>query len=423
MILNDGADEPDETVSFTLTEDTATPTLTGKALGAQTTATLTIADDDAAPPPAPAGTLQFAQANLSVSEADGTATLTVTRTGGTAGTANALITVSGGSATLGTDFTGDRFSIAFADGEGGSKTATVNVVNDSVVEPDETVVYTLSEEVLAASPPESKAGNDAKALGSPLTSTLTIVNDDVAPSPPPAPASPVLATGESSGGALGLGLLPVLMALALRRRGLAGAVLLLALLPMAQAAPGDWTLRLSAGATYPQSGGNSLQRVLNERGHAVTAAVQEEPLGYALDLEYQFAPGVALQGSYARLGEASATVAGASFDETQLVRDMTEQLPRFGDLLSLAAIAQVPLGAGLELTPSAGVFVLQGEREARTASARFKDKHTLAGALLGLGFNGPLGLGPRLRWASSLRLYASAEPSALFLFGLEYRWP
>jgi len=42
---------------------------------------------------------------------------------------------------------------------------------------------------------------------------------------------------------------------------------------------------------------------------------------------------------------------------------------------------------------------------------------------LGLGFNGPLGLGPRLRWASSLRLYASAEPSALFLFGLEYRWP
>ncbi|MDO9451397.1 MAG: Calx-beta domain-containing protein [Stagnimonas sp.] len=432
MILNDGIDEPDETVVFTLAERVNPPTVAAKALGAQTTATLTIVDDDEAPAPAPAGTLQFAQANLSVNEAAGTATLTVTRTGGTAGAANAVITVSGGSATLGADFSGDRFSIAFADGEGGSKTATVNLVNDSVVEPDETVIYTLSEAVVAGSPPESKAGNGAKALGSPVTLTLTIVNDDVAPTPTPDPTptptpppvgTPVQATGNSSGGAFGLALLPVLMGMAALRRKLAAAALLAALLPAAQAAaPGDWALRLSAGPTYPSSNSASLQQALNARGHAVTAQQDEDRVGYAIDLEYALSADLSLQASYARLGEAKARVGGTTPNEAQLVRDIAGQLPHFGDLLSLSMLWHLPLFAGIELEPSLGLFVLHGEREGKTAAVRFKDEHTLAGGLLGMGLSGPTGLSPQLRWVSGLRFYGSSDSSALLLFGLEYRW-
>lgn len=430
MILNDGIDEPDETVVFTLSEQVSAPTLAAKALGAQTKATLTIVDDDEAPTPAPAGTLQFAQANLSVSEAAGTATLTVTRTGGTAGAANAVITVSGGSATQVADFSGDRFSIAFADGEGGSKTATVNLVNDSVVEPDETVIYTLSEAVVAGSPPESKAGNGAKALGSPATITLTIVNDDVAPTPTPDPTptptpvgTPVQATGNSSGGVFGLALLPVLMGMAALRRKLAAAAFLAALLPAAQAsAPGDWAVRLSAGPTYPSSNSASLQQALNARGHAVTAQQDEDRLGYTIDLEYALSADLSLQASYARLGEAKASVGGTTPNEAQLVRDIGQQLPHFGDLLSLSALWHLPLFAGIELEPSLGLFVLHGEREGKTAAVRFKDEHTLAGGLLGMGLSGPTGLSPQLRWASGLRFYGSSDASALLLFGLEYRW-
>src|SRR5690606_19588075 len=65
-IIDDDADESDETVILTLSNPT------GAQLGTPVTATLTIVDDDGLP------TIRFAQATDSVNEADGSRTITVT---------------------------------------------------------------------------------------------------------------------------------------------------------------------------------------------------------------------------------------------------------------------------------------------------------------------------------------------------------
>jgi hypothetical protein len=73
-----------------------------------------------------------------------------------------------GTATAGSDYTATSGTLVFAPGET-SKTIGVPVVNDTVVEPDETFALTLS------NPVNAKLGT-AQAIG-------TIENDDVAPAP------------------------------------------------------------------------------------------------------------------------------------------------------------------------------------------------------------------------------------------------
>ena len=122
-------------------------------------------------PPSPCslpGAIQFSSATYNVSESATTATITVTRTGGIANGASVQYTTSDGSATTaGSDYTLSSGTLTFAQGET-SKTFTVSITNDAVVEPDETVNLTLS-----------NAGGGAT-LGSPSTAVLTITNDDAA---------------------------------------------------------------------------------------------------------------------------------------------------------------------------------------------------------------------------------------------------
>src|SRR6185369_6053269 len=72
-ITDDTVNESNKTVILTLSSPSA-----GASLGATTTATLTIQDNDAP------GTLQFSSPTYSVTEGVASVTLTVTRTGGTA---------------------------------------------------------------------------------------------------------------------------------------------------------------------------------------------------------------------------------------------------------------------------------------------------------------------------------------------------
>ena len=155
-ITNDTLVESDETVNLTLSSPTG-----GATLGSQTTAVLTIVSDDVAQP----GALQFSNATYSVNENGGTATITVSRTGGSDGAVGVNYATSNGTATAGSDYTAASGTLNFADGEL-SKTFTIPITNDTLAESNETVNLTLSSPTGGAT------------LGSPSTATLTIVDND-----------------------------------------------------------------------------------------------------------------------------------------------------------------------------------------------------------------------------------------------------
>ena len=132
---------------------------TGTALGTHKTATLTIADNDRV--------FAFSAASYSVGEAGPAATITIKRTGVTTGSDSVLFKTANGSATAGSDYTAVSQAVSFAVGET-SKTVSVPILEDSLVEGAETVSLTLSS-------PSSGA-----TLGSPSAATLTIQDNDTA---------------------------------------------------------------------------------------------------------------------------------------------------------------------------------------------------------------------------------------------------
>jgi hypothetical protein len=108
--------------------------------------------------------VQFSSATYSVNEDGGSKTITVTRTGST----NAFVVnyaTSNGTATDGADYTGLNEVLSFATNET-SKTFTVPIINDTLVEGDETINLKLSNP------------SGGVTLGSPSTAVLTIVDND-----------------------------------------------------------------------------------------------------------------------------------------------------------------------------------------------------------------------------------------------------
>ncbi|MEN9573243.1 MAG: hypothetical protein RL514_1098 [Verrucomicrobiota bacterium] len=130
-------------------------------LGTLSNATLIIVDNDFG-----VGVLGFSATNYSAFENGGSATITVVRTNGSSG----AVTVSfatvdgGGTATAGVDYLSTNGLLTLADGET-SKTFIVGLLNDTVVETNETVALVLF--------------NPTGGVGLGLTNTLlTIVDDD-----------------------------------------------------------------------------------------------------------------------------------------------------------------------------------------------------------------------------------------------------
>jgi hypothetical protein len=119
-----------------------------------------------------AGQLQFSASLFNVNETAGVAVITVTRTSGTAGTVTVQYAASNGTAVAGTDYTATAGTLSFAAGDT-SKTFAVPILDDNLLEGRETVNLTLSNPTGGA------------LLGLPSTAVLTILEDDVAASPPP----------------------------------------------------------------------------------------------------------------------------------------------------------------------------------------------------------------------------------------------
>jgi predicted outer membrane repeat protein len=158
QVTGDTEVEPDETILVKITNGT-----NAQVAGFQVAAR--IRNDDA---DQPASELKFNAATYTVNENDGTATITVTRTGSTTGVATVRYTIGNGTATSGSDYTNTFGELSFEDGQT-TKSFTIPVINDSAKEPDETIVVTLS---------SPSAG---VALGTPSMAVLTLVDDDPQP--------------------------------------------------------------------------------------------------------------------------------------------------------------------------------------------------------------------------------------------------
>jgi hypothetical protein len=112
------------------------------------------------------GTLQFSLVAYSVNENGGTATITVTRTGGSEGAVAVDFATSDGTAMSPADYLPASGTLNWADGDATPMTFQVTIVDDMLDEPDETVNLTLSNAVGAG-------------VGAPGTAVLRIVDDDL----------------------------------------------------------------------------------------------------------------------------------------------------------------------------------------------------------------------------------------------------
>jgi len=139
-----------------------------------------------------ASALQFDPSAVTVAEnvAGGVVTLTVTRTGGTAGAISATVSVASGSATANSDFTptATPATVSFASGDPAAKTVAVPITNDGASgEGNENFTVTLG----------APTGGAAPGAG---TATVTIADDDAAPAPPPGPPPAPAPGGDGGGG-------------------------------------------------------------------------------------------------------------------------------------------------------------------------------------------------------------------------------
>ncbi|RDH85847.1 MAG: hypothetical protein DIZ78_09675 [endosymbiont of Escarpia spicata] len=130
-------------------------------LGAQTSTTVTITDDD----PRHAGTLALSSPTATLSEGGPAVIMTVNRTGGSDGTVSVDYATTDGTATATGDYTALSGTLTFLNGET-SKTVTLTSIDDTTWEPSEDFTMTLANPVDAT-------------LGGQTSTTVTITDDDV----------------------------------------------------------------------------------------------------------------------------------------------------------------------------------------------------------------------------------------------------
>ncbi len=167
-ICPDASPEANETFNVTLSGATG-----GATIGTQSSAVVTITDDDVAVP----GTLQFSAATYTTGEGAVMASIGVTRTGGSDGAVSVdYATVMGGTATggasctAGVDYVTTSGTLNWANGDSSGQSFNITICNDALDEPDETVNLALTNATGGAT------------IGMQSTAVLTITDDDATPS-------------------------------------------------------------------------------------------------------------------------------------------------------------------------------------------------------------------------------------------------
>ncbi|WP_420387252.1 Calx-beta domain-containing protein [Roseivirga sp.] len=131
-IVDDALDEEDETVVITLSNPT------NAILGVNTTHTYTISDNDPAP------TVSFTNTSSSGSESTASANIEVSLSAPSGKDVNVDFTVSGTATGNGTDYTLADGTLTFGASETSKNITIASIVDDALLEIDETVVVTLS---------------------------------------------------------------------------------------------------------------------------------------------------------------------------------------------------------------------------------------------------------------------------------------
>ncbi len=131
-VIDDGAPETSEDFTATL----GSPV--GGVLGTVVATTVTITDNDNN------GTLAFSSAAYGVGESGGTATITVTRTGGSQGIVGVSYATADGTATQPADYATASGTLSWGDGDVADKAFTVSIVGDTAVEGNEVVALSLA---------------------------------------------------------------------------------------------------------------------------------------------------------------------------------------------------------------------------------------------------------------------------------------
>jgi uncharacterized delta-60 repeat protein len=139
-IVDDTRDETDETFAVTLSD------AVGATLGAQTSAQVTVVDDDptpaGAPPPLPPG-FAFAESSVSVNENARSVIVQVDRTGDAADAANAILFVSTNTASFPGDYFTRSVDVSWGGGDTSRKSAEFFLNGDADVEGNETFTILL----------------------------------------------------------------------------------------------------------------------------------------------------------------------------------------------------------------------------------------------------------------------------------------
>ena len=155
-IVDDSADEPDETVLLTLTA------ASGATLVTPSSATLTIVDNDEAE----RTRLSFSASGYTIDELSGLVTITVRREGPSTGAVSVNYATYDGDAIAGEDYVATAGMLSWAAGDSADKSFTVGIVNDALDEIDERFGIRLS----------SAQGAD---LGQVSTAAVIIVDNGV----------------------------------------------------------------------------------------------------------------------------------------------------------------------------------------------------------------------------------------------------
>ncbi|WP_199247638.1 S-layer family protein [[Phormidium] sp. ETS-05] len=136
-VVQDTLFEETETVNLTLANVTG-----GAVIGTQNTATLNITDDDTANP----GTVSFDAPTVSVNENLPLAVVSINRTGGTDGAVSLQVNLRDGTATAGLDYVNSPSPqvVTFADGDAEPKPVSIPILDDDLVEGNETISVELT---------------------------------------------------------------------------------------------------------------------------------------------------------------------------------------------------------------------------------------------------------------------------------------
>ena len=330
--------------------------------------------------PVSAGSVQLSAASYTVDENVGSLALSVTRSGGSAGTCSLSLRTSDGSAVAGSDYTAVNASVVFADGDTAAKTVSLPIADDAIVESDETLSVSL---VL---------GETHCTLGTPSTAQVTIVNNDSAPPPPPEPpppsppppsppppnplpfASPL--HGHSGGaGSPVLLLLLAVIGWARRRRGLRAASVIVAgtvglvlattaalPLPAAADTTTGWFAGGRIGASFSSRKNDEFSRELRAEGHVATVDAEHETTGFSFYGGYQFSQALGLELSYYDLGLFHIGIDSSEADQQRLADDAVKLAPRSGRGVAAAWHGVLPLFPGLALETRLGAAYLAEKR-------------------------------------------------------------